>query len=651
MPSESPVPQGARPSVLEGWQGILFVAATYVYFLIFAQFGFLERLARLGIRQAALPVVMGAMATGGIGMSLLAPRSRLWNCPSCRLQTGFIGCALAAAWSLFALNTISAAITALLIGLSLGLLTVTLVSNLMLWIGNDRPILKVGIGTGIAYLICNIPALFNASPVAIAIISALFCLLACIAAHRSAVAYMAPARTECAPAKPVPFGLALVWFTALVWLDSAAFFVIQHSPVLKAGTWQGNLHLWRTGVLHFAAAIVSAWLLTRRGMSLVVGLAIATLGSACVLLMDPGRVPVAAVLYPIGVSLYSVALVAYPSFLMGASSEATRARRAGYLYAVAGWIGSGLGIGMARDLHQVPPAFVAFAAALFLAPWAWDAIASERLSNSVQIQALSVVAVLALAFAGTLLVRPPIQPFANVIADSPVGRGRRVYIAEGCINCHSQYVRPDTADVTMWGPATNLNDLRRQQPPLIGDRRQGPDLSQVGARRSPLWLRMHFMNPRDVSYKSVMPRFDYLFRDTRGDDLIAYLASLSHPGHWKTAADWRPAPAAVEEAGRLDGARLFEEHCATCHSPSGPARTKWASSFRRLPSDVSRDRLKHIAATATPIEMRTEIARITKFGIEGTDMPGHEYLSDAEATAIGEYVVRQRAASANLAQK
>ena len=32
-------------------------------------------------------------------------------------------------------------------------------------------------------------------------------------------------------------------------------------------------------------------------------------------------------------------------------------------------------------------------------------------------------------------------------------RGRHVYIAEGCINCHSQYVRPNTTDVAMWGPA------------------------------------------------------------------------------------------------------------------------------------------------------------------------------------------------------
>ena len=148
--------------------------------------------------------------------------------------------------------------------------------------------------------------------------------------------------------------LALAWFTALVWLDSAAFFIIQNSPVLKAGAWQGDAHLWRTGLLHLAAAMVSAWLLARRGFSITLGLALAALGAACFLLLDPARVPVAAFLYPIGVSLYSVALVAYPSFLMTTGSQAVRARSAGYLYAIAGWIGSAMGIGMGQNLHHVP---------------------------------------------------------------------------------------------------------------------------------------------------------------------------------------------------------------------------------------------------------------------------------------------------------
>ena len=49
-----------------GWQGACLVAITYVYFLIFAQFAFLKRLATLGITDAHLKPVMEVMAVGGI---------------------------------------------------------------------------------------------------------------------------------------------------------------------------------------------------------------------------------------------------------------------------------------------------------------------------------------------------------------------------------------------------------------------------------------------------------------------------------------------------------------------------------------------------------------------------------------------------------
>ena len=61
-----------------GWQGASLVAITYVYFLIFAQFAFLKRLADLGVAGTHLEAVMAAMAMGGILFSLLAPRLRRW---------------------------------------------------------------------------------------------------------------------------------------------------------------------------------------------------------------------------------------------------------------------------------------------------------------------------------------------------------------------------------------------------------------------------------------------------------------------------------------------------------------------------------------------------------------------------------------------
>ncbi len=194
----------------------------------------------------------------------------------------------------------------------------------------------------------------------------------------------------------------------------------------------------------------------------------------------------------------------------------------------------------------------------------------------------------------------------------------------------------------MWGPVTGLEEIRREQPPLIGNRRQGPDLSQVGARRSPLWLRIHFMNPRDVSYDSIMPRYDYLFRDGRGDDLIAYLASLNSAGRSRVIAGWLPSNYAIAQAGSIDGSLLFTEHCATCHASDGAARGKWSASFHNVPPDLVRGPMPHVAVDATPAQLRMDIARMTKFGLKGTDMPGHEYLPDEQVVAIANYILRLR---------
>ncbi len=107
-----------------------------------------------------------------------------------------------------------------------------------------------------------------------------------------------------------------------------------------------------------------------------------------------------------------------------------------------------------------------------------------------------------------------------------IRRGREVYIAEGCIHCHSQYVRPGTIDEERWGPAKPLPELERQRPPLFGNRRQGPDLQNVGDRRTPDWIRRQLQKPRDVIPGSRMPAYARLFRNGDGEALVAYLLSL-----------------------------------------------------------------------------------------------------------------------------
>lgn len=635
-------PRGNAVRRGENWRGIALIASTYVYFLIFAQFGFLKRLDQIGIAGEALKPVMAAMALGGILASLLAARMKAATAAR-RLRLALGGCAAAAALSLLPLHSAGFLAVSLLIGLSLGGLTVTLVAHLRLWLAGGRALLGVGAGAGIGYFVCNIPQIFAAPPQRIALVALGACACGLAASLQTEEAAEAPVQLP--ERKAAPFSLVLAWFTALVWLDSAAFFIIQNSPALKSGTWEGAAHLWRTGAVHLAAALGSAWLLARRGTSQVLALAFACLAAGCLLLLDPARSAPAAVLYPAGVSLYSVALVAFPSLLMPSVTQEQRSRRAGWIYAVAGWVGSALGIGMAQHLHRIPPWFVGAAALVFFLPWVLRYGRVYWREGA----AIGVVLIAALAIEHMLGDDPAAPRAAESGAAAKLAamaRGRRVYIAEGCINCHSQYVRPHSPDVQMWGPAGNPEAIRREDPPLIGNRRQGPDLSQVGARRSPLWLKIHLIDPRAVSYGSIMPSYAYLFRDGRGDDLVAYLASLKSPDSLseilKQAAAWQPPPAALAQAGQLNGAKLFSEDCATCHDSHGYARTRWGADFSRLPPDLATARFRHIPRNQSTAERRASLARIIKFGLAETDMPGHEYLPSDQIEALASEVMAMR---------
>lgn len=631
------------------WRGVALIAATYVYFLIFAQFGFLKRLDELGLSAAYLKPIMAAMAVGGITASLIAGYSRPRGTAATRLRVCLCACGGAALLTLPRWNAPLAALVSLLIGLSLGALTVTLVTDLRSATGPSHPLLKIAAGTGLGYFLCNVPVLFNGSPRAIALAAAGVCGIGVLFAGVKEIPEQTSHAVPPTPADP-RFALVLLWFVALIWLDSAAFFIIQNSPTLKAGTWQGSAHLWRTGTLHLLAALASAWLLTRRGLSTTLLCAYGCLAAACLVLLHPEHAGAAAWLYPTGVSLYSVALVAAPSFLVPSATRAQRARRAGWIYAIAGWMGSAMGIGMGQNLRRVPPLFVGVAGLLFVLPWVVPRLWRRRRQAVLPVTALAASLLVALAVQ-RLLPRPPKAPNAGS-AENEIARGRRVYIAEGCIHCHSQYIRPNSTDVAMWGPAQDVEVIRRQNPPLIGNRRQGPDLSEVGSRRSSLWLRMHFMNPREVSYRSAMPSYASLFGNSdgtdkvgQGDALIRYLKSLQTPdsaAHLQhELATWTPPALPVSDAGTPDGTVLFAHNCATCHEPDGVARTRWHSAFRRLPPVFGHNCLTYVPATLPEAQRQLSIARIVKFGIPGTDMPGHEYLPNDEVIGIASAVARQ----------
>ena len=95
-------------------------------------------------------------------------------------------------------------------------------------------------------------------------------------------------------------------------------------------------------------------------------------------------------------------------------------------------------------------------------------------------------------------------------------RGREVYIANGCVYCHSQQIRDPafTTDVQRgWGNrATVPADYVYDRPHLLGTMRTGPDLINVGQRLPDEgWQLLHLYNPRTVVPWSIMPAYPYLF--------------------------------------------------------------------------------------------------------------------------------------------
>ncbi|MFL5576960.1 MAG: cbb3-type cytochrome c oxidase subunit II [Gemmatimonadaceae bacterium] len=110
-------------------------------------------------------------------------------------------------------------------------------------------------------------------------------------------------------------------------------------------------------------------------------------------------------------------------------------------------------------------------------------------------------------------VRPPPQ-LAPYTAEQMRGRG--VYIANGCLYCHSQQVRDPayTTDVDRgWGTRASVPaDFVYDRPYLVGTMRTGPDLLNVGIRLPDAnWHLIHLYQPRSVTPWSIMPSFPYMF--------------------------------------------------------------------------------------------------------------------------------------------
>lgn len=192
-------------------------------------------------------------------------------------------------------------------------------------------------------------------------------------------------------------------------------------------------------------------------------------------------------------------------------------------------------------------------------------------------------------------------------------RGKEIYIANGCVACHTQQVRNlDMDEVFGRRPSVPADyalvtrtDFWRNTATLMGTERTGPDLIDVGRRQGSLeWNLTHLYNPRILVETSIMPAYPWMFeRKDYPDstdvvvsvpaeylngyqgkiiatqdalDLVAYLQSLQQV----ELPDGSVAPeflykiqqsreSANEVGGLPDGELLYQAHCQVCHQANG----------------------------------------------------------------------------------
>lgn len=196
--------------------------------------------------------------------------------------------------------------------------------------------------------------------------------------------------------------------------------------------------------------------------------------------------------------------------------------------------------------------------------------------------------------------------------------GKKLYIANGCLACHTQQVRNVAMD-EVWGErpsiAADYAGMKRMSwwqntATLMGSERTGPDLTNIGTRQpGKEWHLMHLYNPRSVVAGSIMPTYQWLFENKAEPDdddvvvnvpeefnrgsgtivakkealqLVEYLLSLKQPplpdgtespGFLYVRAEGteggKAAPEVIGQAVAPDGKTLFAKNCQACHQANG----------------------------------------------------------------------------------
>lgn len=187
--------------------------------------------------------------------------------------------------------------------------------------------------------------------------------------------------------------------------------------------------------------------------------------------------------------------------------------------------------------------------------------------------------------------------------------GRHLFEEKGCIGCHS--VR---------GTGGNV----------------GPELSEVGIRRSAEWIMRHFKEPQAVSPGSIMPRFG--FTDEEVKALTMFLLKLSG----EDIVGYIRLPGALTPVER--GKAVFKKYgCAGCHGIEGKGGVKNpnAQTGEEVPSltyvaeGYTKDELKKRVIVGVPIVERQDPSK----GAPPLNMPSwKDKITDEELNDLIAYL-------------
>lgn len=138
---------------------------------------------------------------------------------------------------------------------------------------------------------------------------------------------------------------------------------------------------------------------------------------------------------------------------------------------------------------------------------------------------LTVVAILiggVIEMVPTFLIKSNVPTISSVKPYTPLElHGRDLYIREGCVNCHSQMVRPFRSETERYGEYSKAGEFVYDHPFLWGSKRTGPDLHRVGAKYPDSWHYYHMLEPTAVSAGSIMPAYPWLYEQSIDKSMTA----------------------------------------------------------------------------------------------------------------------------------